>query len=51
MLTNAAIDVHRDDPVFGYRFIADELADLGFEASERRGVAAVFPTAAVERVR
>ncbi len=31
-LTNAAIDVHRDDPVFGYRFIADELADLGFEA-------------------
>ncbi|TQL47407.1 transposase InsO family protein [Homoserinimonas aerilata] len=35
-LINAAIDVHRDDPVFGYRFIADELADLGFEASERR---------------
>jgi putative transposase len=35
-LTNAAIDIHRDDPVFGYRFIADELADLGFEASERR---------------
>jgi len=35
-LTNAAIDVHRDDPVFGYRFIADELEDLGFVASERR---------------
>lgn len=35
-LTNAAIDIHKDDPVFGYRFIADEIADLGFEASERR---------------
>jgi putative transposase len=35
-LTNAAIDIHRDDPVFGYRFIADELEDLGFVASERR---------------
>jgi transposase InsO family protein len=35
-LTNAAIDIHKDDPVFGYRFIADELEDLGFDASERR---------------
>lgn len=35
-LTNAAIDIHKDDPVFGYRFIADEIVDLGFEASERR---------------
>lgn len=35
-LTNAAIDIHLDDPAFGYRFIADELEDLGFEASERR---------------
>lgn len=35
-LINAAIDIHRDDPAFGYRFIADELADLGFVASERR---------------
>ena len=35
-LTNAAIDVHHDDPVFGYRFIADELADAGYHASERR---------------
>jgi putative transposase len=35
-LVNAAIDVHRDDPVFGNRFIADELASLGFEVSERR---------------
>lgn len=35
-LINAAVDVHADDPAFGYRFIADELADAGFEASERR---------------
>lgn len=35
-LTNAALDVHADDPAFGYRFIADELADAGFTASERR---------------
>ena len=35
-LTNAAIDAHHDDPVFGYWFIADELTDAGFSASERR---------------
>jgi putative transposase len=35
-LTNAAIDAHHDDPVFGYRFIADELTDAGYWASERR---------------
>jgi transposase InsO family protein len=35
-LTNAALDVHEDDPAFGYRFIADELADAGFSVSERR---------------
>ena len=35
-LINAARDVHADDPAFGYRFIADELADAGFAASERR---------------
>ena len=35
-LINAAIDVHADDPAFGYRFIADELAEAGFIASERR---------------
>lgn len=33
---NAAIDVHHDDPTFGYRFIADELKDLGFVTSETR---------------
>jgi hypothetical protein len=26
-LINAAYDIHRDDPAFGYRFIADELCD------------------------
>ena len=35
-LTNAAIDIRKDDPVFGYRFIADELETPGFDASERR---------------
>jgi len=35
-LINAAVDAHHDDPTFGYRFIADELETLGFEASENR---------------
>lgn len=35
-LIDAARDAHREDPAFGYRLIADELTDLGFEASERR---------------
>ncbi|MHA7284511.1 IS3 family transposase [Arthrobacter sp. TMS2-4] len=35
-LINAAINVHRDDPAFGYRFIADELGDQGFSAGENR---------------
>jgi transposase InsO family protein len=35
-LTNAAVDVHHDDPAFGYRFIADELERLGHRASENR---------------
>lgn len=34
--TNAAFDVHADDPNFGYRFIADELDDAGHAVSERR---------------
>ncbi|TQJ08818.1 transposase InsO family protein [Lapillicoccus jejuensis] len=34
--TNAAFDVHADDPGFGYRFIADELDDAGHAVSERR---------------
>ncbi len=35
-LTNAATHIHQEDPAFGYRFVADELVDLGFQASERR---------------
>lgn len=30
---NAAWDVHRDDPEFGYRFVADELVDAGLSVS------------------
>jgi putative transposase len=35
-LINAAIDIHHDDPEFGYRFIADELAEQGVRASRNR---------------
>jgi putative transposase len=35
-LINAAIDIHHDDPEFGYRFIADELAGKGIPASRNR---------------
>ena len=35
-LINAALDVHHDDPAFGYRFVADELPGRGILACERR---------------
>ena len=35
-LINTAIDIHHDDPEFGYRFIADELAGKGIPASRNR---------------
>jgi putative transposase len=35
-LINAARDIHADDPTFGYRFIADELAAAGVVAGENR---------------
>ena len=35
-LLNAAVDIHHDDPEFGYRFIADELADQGIKAGRNR---------------
>ena len=35
-LINAAIDIHHDDPEFGYRFIADELPARGVTASRNR---------------
>jgi putative transposase len=35
-LINAAVDIHHDDPEFGYRFITDELAEQGRRASRNR---------------
>ena len=35
-LINAAFDIHHDDPAFGYRFIADELAAQGVAAGPNR---------------
>jgi putative transposase len=35
-LINAAIDIHHDDPEFGYRFITDELAEAGVIAGRKR---------------
>jgi putative transposase len=35
-LINAAIDIHHDDPEFGYRYITDELAGRGILAGRNR---------------
>ena len=35
-LANAIFDAHRDDPEFGYRFLADELERAGHDVGERR---------------
>jgi transposase InsO family protein len=35
-LTNALVDLHADDPEFGYRFLADELNAAGHQVGERR---------------
>lgn len=35
-LTNAIVDIHADDPEFGYRSIADELEREGHQVSEGR---------------
>ncbi len=35
-LINAALDIHHDDPEFGYRFITDELAERGVNAGRNR---------------
>lgn len=34
-LANAIFDAHRDDPEFGYRFLADEVRAEGFEVCDR----------------
>lgn len=36
VLVNAIIDIHDDDPEFGYRFISDELERTGWKVSENR---------------
>jgi transposase InsO family protein len=33
---NAAVDIHHDDPEFGYRFITDELTNAGWTASRNQ---------------
>jgi transposase InsO family protein len=35
-LIDAALEIHHDDPAFGYRFIADQLAERGILAGENR---------------
>jgi transposase InsO family protein len=35
-VTNAILDVHGDDPEFGYRLISDELEHAGHQLTERR---------------
>jgi putative transposase len=35
-LVNVIVDIHADDPEFGYRFVADELERAGHRASENR---------------
>lgn len=34
-LANAIFDAHRDDPEFGYRFLADEVRQAGHDACDR----------------
>jgi transposase InsO family protein len=34
-LANAVLDAHRDDPEFGYRFLADEVRAAGWDVSDR----------------
>ena len=34
-LANVVFDAHRDDPEFGYRFLADEVRDGGHDACDR----------------
>jgi putative transposase len=33
-VTNAVFDAHRDDPEFGYRFLADETRDAGHQVCD-----------------
>ena len=42
---NAVFDAHRDDPEFGYRFLADEVKDAGFTVWSARCGKSARPTA------
>jgi transposase-like protein len=44
-LINAALDIHADDPAFGYRFIADELPARGIIAAGEQGGPPMLPAA------
>ena len=48
-LINAAIDIHADDPAFGYRFIAGELPARGITAGENKVARADLPPPAAYR--
>jgi transposase InsO family protein len=53
---DVVLDLHAEDPTLGYRFIADELADLGVMASENRvwrlcSAAGVFASHARKRAK
>src|SRR5690242_4108286 len=43
-LTNALVDLHAEDPAFGYRFLADELVAGGYEDLTR------FQASLIERL-
>ena len=48
---NALFDAHRDDPEFGYRFLADEARDAGEPMAERTAWRICSQQRLVERVR
>ena len=48
---NALFDAHRDDPEFGYRFLADEARDAGQPMAERTAWRICSQQRLVERVR
>ena len=50
-LINAALDIHADDPAFGYRFIADELPGPRDHRRREPGRAAVLAGAHLVGVR
>ena len=53
---DAVLGIHEDDPSLGYRFLSDELADIGILASEHRvwrlcSIAGVFASHARKRAK